>query len=44
LESNINLKQAKMGKTIKNVKYARFECSTMLHTPFTTCFMLWFAL
>jgi hypothetical protein len=26
-----------MGKTRKKVKYVRSECSTMLHTPFTTC-------
>jgi hypothetical protein len=32
-ESNIDLKHAKMDKAVKKVKYARFERSTMLHTP-----------
>jgi hypothetical protein len=44
LESNIDLKLAKMGKTMKKVKYVRFECSTMLHRPLTTNLVLWFAL
>jgi hypothetical protein len=28
----------------EKVKYARFECLTMLHTPFTMYMELWFAL
>jgi hypothetical protein len=32
-----------LGKTMKKVKYVRFECSTMLHTPLTTSLVLWFA-
>jgi hypothetical protein len=35
LESNPNLKQVKKGKTMKKVKYARFEHLTKLHTPYT---------
>jgi hypothetical protein len=33
-----------LGKTMKKVKYVRFECSTMFHTPLTTSLVLWFAL
>jgi hypothetical protein len=33
-----------LGKTMKKVKYVRFECSTMLHTPLTTSLVLRFAL
>jgi hypothetical protein len=44
LESNPKLKQAKRRKTMKNVKYARFECLTMLHTPCTMHMKLWIAL
>jgi hypothetical protein len=29
---------------MKKVKYVRFECLTMLHTPLTTNLVLWFAL
>jgi hypothetical protein len=41
-ESNSNLKHAKKEKSIKKVRYARFECLDKLHTPFTTCLVLWF--
>jgi hypothetical protein len=44
LESNPEIKQAKKGKTVKKVKYARFEYLNMLHTPFTMHLALWFAL
>jgi hypothetical protein len=44
LESNTELKQAKKGKTVKRVNYARFECLNMLHTLFTMHLALWFAL
>jgi hypothetical protein len=44
LESNLDLKLAKKGKTVKNVKYARFECLNKLHTPFTMNLIHWFAL
>jgi hypothetical protein len=40
LEFNIDLKQAKMGKTMKKVKYVRSEYSTMLHTPLTSLVLL----
>jgi hypothetical protein len=43
-ESNLNLNQAKRSKMVKRVKYARFECLTMLHTPFTMHLVLCFAL
>jgi hypothetical protein len=42
LESNPDLKQAKKGKTIKKVKYARFEHLTKLHTPYIMHMALWF--
>jgi hypothetical protein len=29
---------------MKKVKYERFDHSNMLHTPFTMCLALWFAL
>jgi hypothetical protein len=29
---------------MKKVKYVRFECSTILHTPLTTSLVPWFAL
>jgi hypothetical protein len=35
LESNPELKHAKNGKTMKKVKYARFEHLTKLHIPST---------
>jgi hypothetical protein len=44
LEFNPNLKHAKKGKTMKKVKYARFECLIKLHTPFTMHLVLWFVL
>jgi hypothetical protein len=44
LETNIDLNQAKKGETMKNVRYARFECLDKLHTPFNMCLVLWFAL
>jgi hypothetical protein len=34
LESNPDFKHAKRCKTMKKVKYAKFECLNMLHTPF----------
>jgi hypothetical protein len=42
LESNPNLKQAKKSKTMKKVKYARFEHLNKLHTPYTMHMALWF--
>jgi hypothetical protein len=44
LEFNLELKQAKRSQTMKKVKYARFECLTRLHTPFTMHTTLWFDL
>jgi hypothetical protein len=44
LESNPDLKEAKRCKMMKKIKYARFECLNMLHTPFTIHLELWFAL
>jgi hypothetical protein len=41
LESNPDLKQAKKGKTMKKVKYARFEHLTKLHTSYTMHMALW---
>ena len=41
LESYINLKQAKKGKTMKKVKYVRFECLTKLYTPSIMHMALW---
>jgi hypothetical protein len=43
LESNPELKQAKMSKIVKKVKYERFDDSNMLQTPFTMWLTLWFA-
>jgi hypothetical protein len=33
-----------LGKMMKKVKYVRFECSTILHTPLTTSLVPWFSL
>jgi hypothetical protein len=44
LEPNLDLKHDKKGKTMKNIKYVRFECLYILHTPFTMHMELRFAL
>jgi hypothetical protein len=44
LEFNPKLKHVKRRKMMKKAKYVRFECFTMLHTPFTMHIPLWFSL